>query len=244
MMAMTQTANQVEPAVMVAVDRLAKAFTLHTQGGVELPVWQNIDLAVRAGECVVLAGPSGIGKSSLLRCIYGNYLTSRGRIAVRHDGAMVAITGAAPRTILAIRRRTIGYVSQFLRVIPRISTLQLVIEPMVERGMAAATAEPRARDLLARLGIAERLWSVPPATFSGGEQQRVNIARTFAVDYPILLLDEPTAALDADNRRVVAGLIGEARARGGAIIGIFHDAEVRRAVGSRIFDLNRLPEVA
>lgn len=238
------TANQPDPEVIVSVAGLAKAFTLHTQGGVELPVWRDLDLTVRAGECVVLSGPSGSGKSSLLRCIYGNYLTSRGRIAVRHDGAMVAITGAAPRTILAIRRRTIGYVSQFLRVIPRISTLQLVIEPMLERAVAPGTAERQARDLLARLGIADRLWSVPPATFSGGEQQRVNIARTFAVDYPILLLDEPTAALDADNRRVVAQLIGEARARGGAIIGIFHDAEVRQAIGTRIFDLKPLPEAA
>ena len=230
--------------VMVAVEGLAKAFTLHTQGGVELAVWRGLDLVVRAGECVVLAGPSGAGKSSLLRCIYGNYLARAGRIAVRHAGRMVAITGAEPRSVLAVRARTMGYVSQYLRVIPRISTLDLVIEPMLARGIAQAAAADRARALLARLAIAEPLWSVPPATFSGGEQQRVNIARTFAVDCPILLLDEPTAALDAGNRRTVTEMIGEARERGSAIIGIFHDPEVRQAVATRIFDLSRLPEAA
>jgi alpha-D-ribose 1-methylphosphonate 5-triphosphate synthase subunit PhnL len=222
---------------MVVVEKLHKRFTLHVQGGVIVPVFDGIDLAVARGECVVLGGPSGAGKTTLLRSIYGNYLPQGGAIRVRDRDGWVAVTGAEPRTILALRRRTLGYVSQYLRVIPRIPTLDLVTAPLVEAGVAPGAARERAAALLDRLAIPARLWPLPPATFSGGEQQRVNIARSFVVEYPILLLDEPTASLDGGNRRVVIGLIEAARARGAAILGIFHDAEVRQAVGTRIFDL-------
>jgi alpha-D-ribose 1-methylphosphonate 5-triphosphate synthase subunit PhnL len=229
---------------MVAVEGLVKSFTLHVQGGVTVPVFDGIDLAVARGECVVLGGPSGTGKSTLLRTVYGNYLPQGGSVRVRDGEGWVEITGAEPRTILALRRRTLGYVSQFLRVIPRVPTLDLVIEPLVERGVDADAARARATALLERLNIPARLWALPPATFSGGEQQRVNIARSFIVDYPILLLDEPTASLDAGNRQVVVELIEAARARGAAILGIFHDAEVRNAVGTRIFDLAEIKAAA
>ena len=102
-----------------------------------------------------------------------------------------------------VRRDTIGYVSQFLRTVPRVSALDVVAEPLVARGVDRDAARDRARELLARLNLPERLWALPPATFSGGEQQRVNIARGFITDHPILLLDEPTASLDANNREVV-----------------------------------------
>jgi alpha-D-ribose 1-methylphosphonate 5-triphosphate synthase subunit PhnL len=229
---------------MVLVESLEKRFTLHVQGGVIVPVFDGIDLAVARGECVVLGGPSGAGKSTLLRAVYGNYLPQGGAIRVRDRDGWVAVTGAEPRTILALRRRTLGYVSQFLRVIPRVPTLDLVMTPLVEAGVAAGAARERASALLDRLNIPARLWPVPPATFSGGEQQRVNIARSFIVDFPILLLDEPTASLDTDNRQVVIELIEAARARGAAILGIFHDAEMRRAVGTRVFDLEQAKAAA
>jgi alpha-D-ribose 1-methylphosphonate 5-triphosphate synthase subunit PhnL len=229
---------------MVVVEGLVKRFTLHVQGGVQVPVFDGIDLEVARGECVVLGGPSGAGKSTLLRTVYGNYLPQGGTVRVRDGESWVAITGAEPRTILGLRRRTLGYVSQFLRVIPRVPTLDLVMAPLLEAGIEAEAARARAAALLERLNIPARLWTLPPATFSGGEQQRVNIARSFVVDYPILLLDEPTASLDAGNRRVVVELIGEARARGAAILGIFHDAEVRSAVGTRIFDLEEVKAAA
>jgi alpha-D-ribose 1-methylphosphonate 5-triphosphate synthase subunit PhnL len=219
--------------VMVSVEGLSKTFTLHLRGGVTLPVLHGIDLSVEAGECLVLNGPSGSGKSTLLRCLYGNYLPQAGRIEVRHDDRMVAVTGAAPQTILALRRATLGYVSQFLRVIPRIAALDLVAEPLLGRGVAKEDAARRAGALLERLNIPARLWALPPATFSGGEQQRINLARAFIADYRVLLLDEPTASLDDANRDVVCALIREARERGAAIIGIFHDAGVRRALATR-----------
>ncbi len=223
---------------LIRVERLEKTFILHNQGGLRLPVLRGISVDVAQGECVVLAGPSGSGKSTLLRCLYGNYLTPPGTVRVRHEQQWVDVATASPRDLLAVRRKTIGYVSQFLRVIPRIPTLDIVSEPIRRRGVAAGEAMERAKVLLTRLRIPERLWTLPPATFSGGEQQRVNIARGFIADYPVLLLDEPTAALDADNRRTVIDLIREARERGSALVGIFHDEAVRDAVGTRPFDLS------
>jgi len=147
------------------------------------------------------------------------------------------MAGAEPHRVLEVRRKTVGYVSQFLRVIPRVAARDIVAEPLHALGVDPAAARARAETLLARLNIPAAMWDLAPATFSGGEQQRVNIARGFAVDYPILLLDEPTASLDAGNRAVVVDLINEAKARGAAVVGIFHDDEVRAAVADRIFDL-------
>lgn len=216
---------------------LAKSFTLHTQGGTVLPVFDGIELAINAGECVCLHGPSGAGKSTLLRSLYANYKPDAGEILVDHHGRMTDILKAEPWKVVEIRRRSIGYVSQFLRVIPRVATLDVVTEPAIANGMAVDLAQAAAKTLLRRLRIPKRLWSLAPATFSGGEQQRVNIARGFIVDYPIMLLDEPTASLDAQNRATVIELINEAKAKGSAIAGIFHDAEVRDAVADRLFEV-------
>lgn len=218
---------------VIAATALSKTYVLHMQGGAQIPVLAAADLAVAAGECVALHGPSGSGKSTLLRCLYGNCKPDTGRVTVRHQGELVDITGAAPHTVLDVRRRSLGYVSQFLRVIPRVATLDVVAEPLRALGQPLEVARARAAELLARLRIPERLWWLAPATFSGGEQQRVNIARGFVADLPILLLDEPTASLDAENRAIVAGLILEARSRGAAVVGVFHDDEVRGAVASR-----------
>lgn len=223
--------------VMLRASGLAKTFRLHAQGGIAIPALDGVDLTVRRGECVALVGPSGAGKSTLLRCLYGNYLANEGRIEIRHDdgdGARwVELTAAPAREVLAVRRTTLGYVSQFLRVIPRVSTLDIVAEPLRRLGTPAEEASARAAALLARLHIPERLWSLAPATFSGGEQQRINIARGLIAAAPVLLLDEPTASLDAENRAVVAALIDEARASGSAIVGIFHDEDTRDKVATR-----------
>ena len=216
---------------------LAKTFTLHGRGGVQLPVFSGVDLRLAAGECLALTGRSGSGKSSLLRCLYGNYGASAGSVAVRHRGEWVGLSDAQPRQVIEVRRETLGYVSQFLRVIPRVSALDVVAQPLRQLGVGLEEARSRAAGWLARLNLAERLWHLPPATFSGGEQQRVNIARGLIAEHPVLLLDEPTASLDAANREVVVGLIREACKRGSAVIGIFHDDEVRTAVADRNLDV-------
>lgn len=226
-----------ERDVMLRAQALHKTFRLHAQGGAAIPALDGVDLTVRRGECVALVGPSGAGKSTLLRCLYGNYLVSEGRIEIRHDDGhtqrWVDLGTAGAREVLAVRRSTLGYVSQFLRVIPRVHTLDLVAEPLRRLGYDAHDAAGRARDLLARLNLPERLWTLAPATFSGGEQQRINIARGLIAAPPVLLLDEPTASLDAQNRAVVAQLIAEARAAGSAIVGIFHDEATRDEVATR-----------
>ena len=229
---------------MLQTHGLAKSFTLHLRGGLVMPVLSGIDLDVRAGECVVLSGPSGAGKSTLMRSLYGNYRAESGSILVRHDGAMVDIATADPRTILAVRHDTLGYVSQFLRVVPRVAALDVVAEPLLIRGFDQDSARQRARDLLLRLNIPARLHAIPPATFSGGEQQRVNLARGFIAAHPILLLDEPTASLDADNRAVVIEMVRDAKAAGIAIVAICHDADVRDVIADRLFTMTPYQDAA
>lgn len=224
------------PTPLVVSD-VAKSFTMHLRDGVRLPVVAGVSFSIRAGECAVLGGPSGAGKSSILKMLYGNYAVDEGQIIVQHGDGLIDLASAGPRTVLAVRRHTIGYVSQFLRTVPRVSALDVVAEPLVERGEDREGAREKARTLLAQLNLPEKLWALPPATFSGGEQQRVNIARGFITEHPILLLDEPTASLDAKNRDVVVELIAAKKAAGVALLGIFHDQDVRDAVADRVIDV-------
>lgn len=229
---------------MIEISGAAKTFTMHLQNGVRLPVISGVSMHVNAGECVVLAGPSGAGKSSILKMIFGNYRCDQGRIAVRHAGNVIDIASAEPRDVLRVRMHTIGYVSQFLRAVPRVATIDVVAEPLIANGVAREEAKARAGALLRRLNIAERLWTLPPSTFSGGEQQRVNIARGFISDMPILLLDEPTASLDATNRQIVVDLVGEKKTRGVAMVAIVHDDDVRNLIADRIVDVTSFAAAA
>jgi alpha-D-ribose 1-methylphosphonate 5-triphosphate synthase subunit PhnL len=223
--------------MLLSVSGVDKTFTMHLHGGSRLPVLRGLTLQVAPGECVVLDGPSGSGKSSILKMVYGNYAVDVGQIMVHRAAGDLDIAAASPREVLAARRDTMGYVSQFLRCVPRVSALPVVAEPLVERGIDRSVAHDRAAELLRRLDIPERLWSLPPATFSGGEQQRINIARGLVAGLPLLLLDEPTASLDAANRTVVIDLIHEQLDRGIGMLGIFHDPQVRAAVASRVVDV-------
>ncbi|PAU77293.1 phosphonate C-P lyase system protein PhnL [Halomonas salipaludis] len=222
---------------ILTVEGLDKGFVLHGQGGLALQVMQALSLELHAAECLVLAGRSGIGKSTLLKILYGNYLAGEGDIRLHFDDGTLSLAALPAHAWHSLRRDVIGYVSQFLRVVPRVSAREVVMEPLLARGADAHEASVRAETLLARLNLPERLWSLPPGTFSGGEQQRVNIARGFIGEHPLLLLDEPTASLDAANRAVVVELIHEAKARGAAMLGIFHDEDVRERVADRLLPL-------
>jgi alpha-D-ribose 1-methylphosphonate 5-triphosphate synthase subunit PhnL len=171
---------------MIDIRNAEKTFVMHLQDGIRLPVVRNVSFHVAPGECVVLSGPSGAGKSSILKMIFGNYRCDGGTIGVRHNGDVVDIATAEPREILGVRRDTIGYVSQFLRAVPRVAAIDVVAEPLLAAGVTREEARAHAGALLKRLNIPERLWKLPPSTFSGGEQQRVNIARGFISDLPIL----------------------------------------------------------
>lgn len=218
-------------------ESLGKDFLLHLQGGIRIPVLEGVGLAVAPGECVALHGPSGAGKSTLMRCLYGNYGAGSGRIWLRHDGRTVDLASADPQLVREVRQETIGYVSQFLRVIPRVPAVQVVAAPLRARGVAEKEALARAAAMMERLNLPARLHGLPPATFSGGEQQRVNLARGFVAPWRVLLLDEPTASLDAANREAVVGLVEQAREAGTAVVGIFHDADVRDRVATRLFEV-------
>jgi alpha-D-ribose 1-methylphosphonate 5-triphosphate synthase subunit PhnL len=222
---------------MIAVEDLEKHFVLHLQGGLRLSVLQGVGLQVRAGECVAISGPSGAGKSTLLRLLYGNYRAGCGQVFVRHAEEWVDMAKAEARKIMEVRRRTVGYVSQFLRVIPRVPAMDILTSAVREFQLPPGEVKGRAETLLTRLNIPSRLWRISPTTFSGGEQQRINVARCFMAPYPILLLDEPTAALDGTNRRVVIELIQEVKDRGTAVVGVFHDEEVRNDVATRVFEI-------
>jgi alpha-D-ribose 1-methylphosphonate 5-triphosphate synthase subunit PhnL len=229
---------------MLQITEAAKTFTMHLQGGIRLPVVAGVSFEAHPGECVVLAGPSGAGKSSILKIIFGNYRCDAGKVAVRHQRNVVDIASAEPREILQIRKFTIGYVSQFLRAVPRVPALDVVAEPLIAGGVAREDARQRAGALLRRLNIPQRLWSLPPSTFSGGEQQRVNIARGFLPDLPLLLLDEPTASLDAANRAVVVGLVEEKKRQGVAMVAIVHDDDVREKIADRTVDVTKFAAAA
>jgi alpha-D-ribose 1-methylphosphonate 5-triphosphate synthase subunit PhnL len=216
---------------------VAKTFTMHLRGGIRLPVFADVAFEVEPGECVVLGAPSGAGKSSILKMIYGAYRCERGQILVRHGDGVTDVASAEPRQILYLRRHVIGYVSQFLRAVPRVPAIEVVA--VAATGTVSETERARAAALLSRLNIPERLWTLPPATFSGGEEQRINIARGFLPDLPLLLLDEPTASLDPTNRAVVVDLIAEKKRRGAAVVAIVHDEEVRDAIADRIVDVTR-----
>lgn len=218
---------------MIEISNLSKTFTLHNQNSAEILVLENANVSVSPGECVALTGVSGAGKSTLMRMIYGNYLAASGSIKV----AQVDVAIAEPREILSLRRNTLGYVSQFLRVVPRVPTIDVVAEPLLQIGVDLDEARDRAAQMLQRVNLPERLWTLSPTTFSGGEQQRVNVARGFVHHYPALLLDEPTASLDGANREVVLELIEDAKERGTAIIGIFHDEAARNRVCDKFIDV-------
>jgi alpha-D-ribose 1-methylphosphonate 5-triphosphate synthase subunit PhnL len=223
---------------------VGKAFTMHLQGGIRLSVVSNVSFAVQPGECLVLAGPSGAGKSSILKMVFGSYRCDRGSILVRHDRRTVDVARAEPRQIIDLRRHVIGYVTQFLRAVPRVPAIDIVADPLVHAGEARDSARRRSTEILQKLNVPVPLWGLPPATFSGGEQQRVNIARGFLADLPVLLLDEPTASLDPVNRAAVIDLIAEKKRRGTAIVAIVHDGEVRDAIADTVVDVRNFTAAA
>lgn len=224
------------------LSNVAKTFTVHLQGGLRLPVLRDLAFVAKPGECVVLAGPSGAGKSSILKLIYGNYRCDEGSILVRDGDDIVDVAKAQPRQILSLRKRVLGYVTQFLRAVPRVSALDIVAEGLTD--VPREIARERAAAMLARFNVPERLWNLPPATFSGGEQQRVNLARGLLPERPVVLLDEPTASLDATNRAVVVDIVRERKRQGVTMVGIVHDESVRDAIADTCIDVTRFASAA
>ena len=221
---------------MIQIKNLNKSFELYNQNNTNINVFKNINFKVDKGEVVALTGNSGTGKSTLLKLIYGSYVISKGDVLI----ADVNVRKSSARDILKLRKNKLGYVSQFLRVVPRVPTIEVVIEPLLDIGCEKKIALKKGQEILEILKIPKNLWNLSPLTFSGGEQQRVNIARGFIHNYPYLLLDEPTASLDHNNKNIVLDLIEKAKLNGSAIIGIFHDEIARNKVATREVNLENL----
>ncbi|MEW8294129.1 MAG: phosphonate C-P lyase system protein PhnL [Candidatus Thiodiazotropha sp.] len=222
---------------ILRVEGYCKQFVLHEQRKV-IPSSHDVDLEVFSGSLTALVGPTGAGKSSLLKGIYRTYLPSAGRlIYTTADGRKIDLARADEHRILQLRRNEIAFVTQFLRFLPRQATEDVVAQPLVQRGRPLEEARALARDMLAAMNMPRRLWGISPATFSGGEKQRVNLARGLVAKPRLLLLDEPTASLDLKTSDLVVGLIEKLKQEGVAMLAIFHQPELVKRVADRVVEL-------
>ncbi len=225
---------------MITVENLTKTFTLHILGEKKIEACHDVSFGVPPGGFLGLAGPSGAGKSTVLKCMYRTYLAGSGAIHYQSSAyGMVDLATLSDQAVIDIRHREMGYVSQFLKVIPRVSALDVVMEPILSRnGVTRDVARKRAVSLLERLRIPTHLFDAYPATFSGGEQQRVNIARAVSWRPRLLLLDEPTASLDQDSVGIVLDILKELRQEGTTMIGIFHDPALLQSVTDSVYHIS------
>ena len=221
----------------LSVENLSKEFTLHMLGGRRLSALENVSFSVESGEFLGVVGRSGSGKSSLLRCLYRRYLPTSGNVVYETADGAVDLATASDREVLRLRERELGYVAQFLRAIPRTPARDVVAEPLVSRGAEPGEAGKRADEVMGSLGLPEELREAFPATMSGGEQQRVNLARALVARPRLLLLDEPTSALDPETRLLAIEAIRNLKDAGVTMVGIFHDAETLEALADRVLAL-------
>jgi len=202
----------------------SKIFHIHHLGR-EIPVFTDLTFTLEPGQFLLVSGPNGIGKSTLLRCLFRSYLPSSGQALYESKYGTIDLARAADVDMLTLRREEIGFVTQFLRPRPRVSALELVAEPLIASGVETEDALAQAETMLGNFGLKRDLWHAYPTTFSGGEQQKVNLSRALIVPRRLLLLDEPTASLDVNARASLAQRLEELKAQGVAMIGVFHHPE-------------------
>ncbi|BET68642.1 ATP-binding cassette domain-containing protein [Opitutales bacterium ASA1] len=232
---------------ILEVQNVSKHFHLHVQNDKRIPALDDVTFDMERGEILGLTGKSGSGKSSLMKCIYRTYLVSSGRILLHlEDGSTVDLAAAGEHEVLRVRRTEMFYCSQFLSVIPRVPAVDVVAESLTRKGRSQDEARTIARELLSRLGLPQELWDAFPATFSGGEQQRVNIARAIIAAPRFLLVDEPTASLDQKTKDVVIDLVLALKNRGTSVVLITHDQHTLERMADRRLHLlhGRVREMA
>jgi alpha-D-ribose 1-methylphosphonate 5-triphosphate synthase subunit PhnL len=223
---------------MLTVNNLRKDFIMYICGGKKIPSFGNVSFEVGAASLLAITGPSGVGKSSLLKCVYRTYLPTEGEIVyLDRNGNMVNLAASDDWEILSLRRNEIGYVSQFFRAMPRVSALDTLIEPLATRGDNAAEARERASEMLSSVGIGKTLWDMYPSTFSGGEKQRLNILRAVITRPRLLLLDEPTASLDRGYKERIMNMILTLKEEGTAMLGVFHDRDALTRLSDARYDM-------
>ena len=223
---------------IIELKNVNKKFILHNQKGTVLNVLKNINLEIKTGECIALVGKSGIGKSTFLKMLYGNYLPSSGEINI-YNNNKINIVNSLEHQIINLRKYLIGYVSLFLRVLPRVPTIEIVSDTLKQQSLFDEHSLIKIKKLLSELNIQESMWNLSPLTFSGGEQQRVNLAKTLIGNYSILLLDEPTASLDDINKSIVIDMIKSKLKKNVTIIVIVHDNKIRNEICTREINLEK-----
>jgi alpha-D-ribose 1-methylphosphonate 5-triphosphate synthase subunit PhnL len=209
---------------LLQVEGLAKSFTIHHLERI-LPAFQNLHFALHSGEFLLITGPNGAGKSTLLRCLYRTYLPTRGHAWFASTSGRIDLAHAADIDIALLRKQEIGIVTQFLKARPRVTAQELVAEPLLTTGSTPRDALKRAQAALDFFGVKPALWTAYPTTFSGGEQQKVNLARALIRPYRLLLLDEPTASLDVNARQALVARLAALKREGVAMIAVLHHAE-------------------
>lgn len=224
---------------LLEIQDLSKVFHLHEQGQI-IPSCRDVNLHVYPGQLTALVGPTGAGKSSVLKCVYRTYLSTQGAIwFTQQDGIGIDLAQEPDSRILQLREREIGFVTQFLHCLPRKSAIRIVAEPLINQGTSQDEAMIRAQELLTWLNVPERLWNVPPATFSGGEKQRINLARGLITRPRLLLLDEPTSSLDPETTQHVVELLQSIKAEGVGMLAIFHHPELVDQLADHIVELKQ-----
>jgi len=208
---------------ILEIQSLSKVFHLHILNGKRIEALKDIHLEIPKGEIIGLTGKSGSGKSSLMKCIYRTYLASSGEIIYHSRKGPIDLVKASDHEIISLRKEEITYCSQFLSVIPRVTALDVVCENLFKNGVDKTEAREKGKDLLDTLGLPHDLWDAFPVTFSGGEQQRINVARAIINRPDLLLIDEPTASLDIKTKDTVIKLILNLKDRGTSVICISHD---------------------
>jgi alpha-D-ribose 1-methylphosphonate 5-triphosphate synthase subunit PhnL len=221
---------------VLEIDGLKKGFSLHHLEK-DIPAFEDVSFSVAAGEFVLLKGANGAGKSTLLRTLYRSYLPLAGEIRFHSSHGLIDLARAADVDVAHLRRTEIGFVTQFLTARPRVSAEAIVAEPLRLAGWEPEAALEAARKALATFGVKPDLWAAYPTTFSGGEQQKVNLARALILPQKLLMLDEPTASLDANARGALVARLQELKDQGTAMIGVFHHPDDVMHLIDRVVDL-------
>ncbi|WP_326907940.1 phosphonate C-P lyase system protein PhnL [Sedimentibacter sp. MB31-C6] len=232
---------------MLKVNKLTKEFKMHIRDGLVIEGFNDVTFTAHEGKLLAITGASGIGKSTLIKCIYRTYRPTQGSVIyTKSDGTEVNLAKADDQTILKLRKSEIGYISQFLNVIPRVSALDILTSRLSSKLFIETEARRMAEYYLTKVGISKTLWNMYPSTFSGGEKQRLNILLALAAKPKLLLLDEPTASLDINSKEIIFELISDAKKSGTIMIGVFHDKDAIKALADSRFDMleNKLVAVS
>ncbi len=222
---------------ILEVNDLSKVFNLHVLNDKRIEALKKINFSMKEGEIIGLTGKSGSGKSSLMKCIYRTYLASAGEIIYKSISGNIDLVKADDHEIIELRKNEITYCSQFLSVIPRVPAVDVVCENLFRIEKDRQIAREQTKEMLERLGLPTELWDAFPSTFSGGEQQRINIARAVIASPRFLLIDEPTASLDVKTKDVVIDLILELKKNGTSVLCISHDEYTLERLVDRRLDL-------